>query len=43
MNKKDYYESPTTFVVDVCFEGVVCTSGLGGRSIYDEDDSNPFA
>lgn len=40
-----HYEAPTTTVVDIKFEGLVCQSpdGVRGRNPYVPDDNNPFA
>lgn len=40
-----HYEAPTTTVVDIQFEGLVCQSpdGVRGRNPYVPDDNNPFA
>ena len=39
-----HYEAPTTTVVDIKFEDLVCQSpdGVRGRNPYVPDDENPF-
>ena len=41
---KENYEAPSTTVVDLKFEGLICQSpgGVGGRDGYTPDDDNPF-
>ena len=38
------YEAPTTEVLEVKFEGIICQSGDGlrGRDSYTPTDDNPF-
>lgn len=39
---KQEYETPSSEVLEVKFEGVICQSGFGDRSDYTTDPSNPF-
>ena len=39
--QKQVYEEPSSKVVEVMHEGVICGS-LGNRSNYDSTDENPF-
>ena len=41
MLRKEYL-TPTSEVLEVKFEGVICESGMGDRTDYTEDSSNPF-
>ena len=39
--EKEFYEAPSTKVIEVRHEGVICGS-LGDRGNYDPTDENPF-
>lgn len=42
--EKINYEAPSSIVIDVKTEGVICQSGgVDGRGGYDPTDDNPFA
>lgn len=36
------YLTPTSEILEVKFEGVICESGMGDRTDYTVDPSNPF-